>query len=166
MRTLLVIDRKTGETERIREGDGNFHASIALAADKSGMSYTAAMAMLESGGDLGTAEFLRRFDTTAQPPEPPRPPLEPLLTEAQIAALECEAASIRAVAAMKLIVGRRVRVYSSWNGTIETYCAVPLDGTVCVKPENPGNLMPEWQRKIDGKNGWISVPVRALRAYE
>ncbi len=43
MRVLLVIDQTTGETERIREDDPNFSASIIMAADRAQLETLASL---------------------------------------------------------------------------------------------------------------------------
>lgn len=60
-KTLLVIDRSSGEIERISEHDGNFHASIASAANICGMTLETAMRILDDGQELVTAGFIRRL---------------------------------------------------------------------------------------------------------
>jgi hypothetical protein len=61
MRTLIVVDRATGETQRIRGDDPKFSASIRRAARSAGLRYHEAVAVLESGGELMTPGFIRRF---------------------------------------------------------------------------------------------------------
>lgn len=61
MRVLLIIDRATGETERIREDDPNFGASIIMAADRADLAPLQALRLLEDGQDLRTPGFVRRL---------------------------------------------------------------------------------------------------------
>jgi hypothetical protein len=61
MKTLLVIDRATGEVERIRKTDPNYGASIALAAERAGLTPLEALRFLEAGQELATAGFVRKI---------------------------------------------------------------------------------------------------------
>lgn len=58
---LEITDRVTGEVERIRLGDANSDASVALAAERCGINEDAAWETLRSGGSLHTAGFSRRL---------------------------------------------------------------------------------------------------------
>ena len=60
-RTLLVIDRATGETERIPCTDANAIASIANGANSAGLSLSQAVSMLVDGNELVTNGYLRRL---------------------------------------------------------------------------------------------------------
>ena len=62
-RMLEIIDRRTGELERIPEDSGNCTASISLAADRMGIDYGTALAILNDGGDLITTGFIRRWQS-------------------------------------------------------------------------------------------------------
>ena len=61
---LVVIDVETGEVERIREDDGNFVASIAHAAERSGLTYQQALTRLLLGEKLVSpgGRFLRKLE--------------------------------------------------------------------------------------------------------
>lgn len=61
-RVLIVEDRETGEIERILESDGNFRASVAIAAEKAGIEYDAAMNQLTAGLTMQTAGFNRYLE--------------------------------------------------------------------------------------------------------
>lgn len=63
-RTLLVIDRATGETERIPLTDGNAYASVTSAAESCGLTDWQAWSLLAEGQQLGTAGFVRRLAHT------------------------------------------------------------------------------------------------------
>jgi hypothetical protein len=63
-KTLLVIDRATGETERIPLTDGNAVASVASAAESCGLTDWQAWCLLAEGQELGTAGYLRRLAQT------------------------------------------------------------------------------------------------------
>lgn len=58
---LEVVDRASGEVERIRLDDGNSAASVARAAELAEMSVSAAWDVLLSGGTVATFGFVRRL---------------------------------------------------------------------------------------------------------
>lgn len=58
---MLVIDRETGETERIPLSDRNADASIAMGAASARMTEETARDVLECGGDIVTPGFIRRY---------------------------------------------------------------------------------------------------------
>ena len=60
--TLLVIDRETGQVERISSTDVNFDSSIAAAAGAIGISYYDAIDTLYAGGELATCGYVRRLE--------------------------------------------------------------------------------------------------------
>lgn len=62
MYDLLVIDRATGEVERIKPFDANHQQSIMSAADKMGIEESDAYARLMMGQELVTCGFIRKYD--------------------------------------------------------------------------------------------------------
>lgn len=58
---LEVIDRASGETERIRLDDPNSAASVRYAAERAGLPLDAAWETLLSGGTIATFAFCRRL---------------------------------------------------------------------------------------------------------
>lgn len=62
---LEVIDRQTGEVERIPLADGNASVSVATTAERLGISWEEAWATLEAGGSLTTPGFVRRLARVA-----------------------------------------------------------------------------------------------------
>lgn len=58
---LEVIDRASGEVERISLDDANSAASVAMAAERAGMTRAAAWDVLLSGGTVTTCGFVRRL---------------------------------------------------------------------------------------------------------
>lgn len=59
--TLEIRDTSDGTVERITYADGNFRASIALAAYKAGITYGQALNRLLRGEMLATDGFERRL---------------------------------------------------------------------------------------------------------
>jgi hypothetical protein len=62
MRTLLVINRATGEIEKIPESDPNFRYSVASAALCNDLDLLAALGILDRGQELVTDGFTRRLE--------------------------------------------------------------------------------------------------------
>ena len=60
-RVLEVIDRQTGEVERIDSSDGNYVASIAQAAERVGRTYDEVLEALERGERVHSTGYIRRL---------------------------------------------------------------------------------------------------------
>jgi hypothetical protein len=58
---LEVVDRASGEVERIRLDDANSSASVAHAAERNEMTSALAWEILLDGGQIATAGFVRRL---------------------------------------------------------------------------------------------------------
>ena len=61
-KVLLVIDRDTGEIERIRESNQNFLESIRFCASRAGLTFEEALTILNDGQPIMTVAFVRRFE--------------------------------------------------------------------------------------------------------
>lgn len=59
--TLLVIDRATGQTERIDETDPRFMESVKASVLPMGITLNRALDLLQQGETLATAGYLRRI---------------------------------------------------------------------------------------------------------
>lgn len=58
---LEVVDRASGEVERIRLDDMNSAESVAMAAERNGITTADAWEILISGGHVTTSGFVRRL---------------------------------------------------------------------------------------------------------
>jgi hypothetical protein len=65
VRTLLVIQRRNGYTDRIREGDEEYLEMIQMAAAFAKIDVDVALRRLESGGAVTTPAFVYRFEVPA-----------------------------------------------------------------------------------------------------
>ena len=62
MRVMLVIDRGTGATERIREDDTAFASALCALAEQHNITFLRALARLDGGETMATASYLRRLE--------------------------------------------------------------------------------------------------------